>query len=98
MRVAPTIVLSEEERAQLTRSAGGRTVAVRVSQRAKMVLLAADGQQTKAIAQALGVAPATASRWRKRFLRQGVAGIEKDASRPGRKPSIPPGNGPGDRP
>jgi len=90
MRVAPPIVLSEEERAVLTRSANGRTVAVRVSQRAKVVLLAADGQQTKAIAAVLSVAPATAGRWRERFLRQGVAGIEKDAPRPGRKPSIPP--------
>lgn len=89
MRVAPTIVLSEEERALLTRSAGGRKVAVRVSQRAKVVLLAADGHQTKAIAEALSMAPATAGRWRGRFLQQGVAGIEKDAPRPGRKPSIP---------
>ena len=90
MRVAPPIVLSEGDRARLSRSAGGRTVAVRVSQRAKVVLLAADGQQTIAIAQVLSVAPATAARWRERFLRQGVAGIEKDAPRPGRTPSIPP--------
>jgi hypothetical protein len=30
-----------------------------------------------------------AARWRKRFLRLGLPGLEKDAPRPGRKPAIP---------
>jgi transposase len=74
----------------LTRYANGRTVPVRVSQRAKIVLLAADGTQSKEIARMLDTAPATVARWRQRFVRQGVAGIEKDATRPGRKPSLAP--------
>lgn len=76
MWVAPTIVLSEEERALLTRSASGRTAAVGVSQRAKVVLLAADGRQTKAIAQALAVAPATADLGKVVEL-QVLAGLER---------------------
>ncbi len=90
MRIAPVVSLTEAVRAQLTRYAHGRTVAVRVSQRAHMVLLAADGRQNKEIAQLLSTAPATVARWRLRFLQQGIAGIEKDAPRPGRKPSLPP--------
>lgn len=90
VRIAPTITLNEAQRAVLTRYARGRSVAVRVSQRAKMLLLAAGGSQNKEIAQALSTAPATVARWRGRFLQQGVAGIEKDAPRPGRKPSIAP--------
>jgi len=90
VRIAPAVSLTEAERAQLTRYAHGRTVAVRVSQRSKMVLLAADGRQNKEIAQLLSTAPATVARWRLRFLQQGIAGIEKDAPRPGRKPSLSP--------
>lgn len=90
MRIAPAVSLTEADRAQLTRYARGRTVPVRVSQRAKMLLLAADGCQNKEIAQALSTAPATVARWRLRFLQLGVAGIEKDAPRPGRKPSLAP--------
>jgi transposase len=90
MRVAPRIVLRDEQRAQLRRYAQGRSVAVRLSQRAKMVLMAAEGRQTKEIAEVLGTTPPTVARWRLRFLERGMAGIEKDAPRPGRKPSLSP--------
>jgi len=90
VRVAPRISLTEAQRAVLTQQARGRSVPVRVCQRAKMVLLAAEGRQNKEIAQSLSTAPATVARWRFRFLQQGVPGIETDAPRPGRKPSLPP--------
>jgi len=63
---------------------------VRLRQRAKIVLLAAAGRQTKQIAVVLGTTPPTVARWRQRFLEQGIAGIEKDAPRPGRKPTVSP--------
>ena len=88
MRVAPRIVLMDEQRAQLRRYAQGRSVAVRLSQRAKMVLMASEGRQNKDIAEILGTAPPTVARWRLRFLERGMAGIEKDAPRPGRKPTL----------
>src|SRR6266566_1828878 len=90
LRVAPTIALTEAQHAVLTQQARGRSVPVRVCQRAKMVLLAAEGRQNKEIAQSLSTAPATVARWRFRFLQQGVPGIETDAPRSGRKPSLPP--------
>jgi transposase len=89
VRVAPAIVPPEDQRLQLERYARGRSVAVRVAQRAKMLLLAAEGQQDKAVARQLGAAASTVARWRSRFLAKGIAGIEKDAPRPGRKPAIP---------
>lgn len=52
------------------------------------MLLAAKGLHNIEIAAQLGVMPRTAARWRERFLAKGVAGIEKDAPRAGRKPSI----------
>jgi transposase len=88
MRVAPQIELTEEERSQLERWARGRSVPQRLVQRANVLLRAAAGEQTKVIAQALSIAPATAARWRLRFLEQGLSGIVKDAPRPGRPPRI----------
>ena len=90
MRVAPQITLTDGQRAQLTRCARGRNVAIRLNQRAKIVLMAAEGRQTKMIAEVLGTTPPTVARWRLRFLEQGIAGIEKDAPRPGRKPTLSP--------
>jgi transposase len=56
--------------------------------RARIVLLAAAGLATQAIAGKLGVAPNTVGRWRKRFCTQGVAGL-KDRPRPGRPRVFP---------
>jgi transposase len=50
-----------------------------------MILMAADGVQNKEIARTLGIQPSTVGRWRKRFAYSGLAGIEKDAPRGGRK-------------
>ena len=47
MRVTPEIVLSDEERAELMRLVHSRLTSVRLVQRARMVLLAADGLQTR---------------------------------------------------
>src|SRR5450759_3425418 len=88
MRVAPQIELTEEERSQVESWARGRSVPQRLVQRANVLLRAAAGEQTKVIAQALSIAPATAARWRLRFLEQGLSGIVKDAPRPGRPPRI----------
>ena len=55
MRVAPTIVLTPEEHAELTKLERSRVSSVRLAQRARIVLLAADGMQNKDIAQQLGV-------------------------------------------
>jgi transposase len=90
LRVAPEILLTDAERTVLTQQARGRSVPVRVCQRAKILLMAAEGQRDKDIANALSTTRATVARWRGRFLHQGLAGIEHDAPRPGRKPSLPP--------
>jgi transposase len=53
-----------------------------------VVLLAAAGRTDLEIAAALGISNQKAARWRKRFLRLGLDGLTKDATRPGRKPAI----------
>jgi transposase len=68
--------------------ARGRSTAARVVLRSRIVLLAADGLQNKRIAATLNVAPRMVTLWRGRFLEQGIAGLQKDAPRPGRTPLI----------
>ena len=61
MRVAPEIVLSEDERREWVRRVGSKLTRVRAVQRARIVLLAADGKQNKAIAVTLGDRPRAGS-------------------------------------
>jgi transposase len=63
---------------------------VRLTLRAKIILAAAEGKTNEAIAATLGTSKPTVGRWRTRFAKLRIAGIEKDAARPGRKPTIPP--------
>jgi len=52
--------------------------------------LAAAGKQDLEIAAEIGISNQKAARWRKRFLKMGLPGLEKDAPRSGRTPSITP--------
>lgn len=88
MRIAPVITLSAEQRATLEQWARSCSLPARVVERARVVLLAAEGQQGKEIASAMNITPKKASRWGVRFLALGLAGLERDASRPGRTPKI----------
>jgi transposase len=88
MRRAPVITLSPEQRGVLESQARSRSLPLRVVERARIVLFAAAGRQDKEIAVLLSMTPKKISRWRKRFIALGVAGLLKDAPRPGRKPTI----------
>ena len=81
MRVAPEIVLTNEERVELLKLARSQMSSVRLSQRARIVLLAAEGMQNKCIAQQLGVGRVQVSRWRERYASLRLAGIERDLPR-----------------
>lgn len=85
MRVAATVILSAEQRDQLGRLSRGRLTAVRVVERAKIILLCAEGKQNREIAVLLGTTRRTVGIWRQRFVQYGVTGIERDAPRPGRQ-------------
>jgi len=88
MRVAAPIVLTGEQRSELSTFARGRSAALRLVERANIILQAAAGKQDQEIAAALQVGRHTVARWRARFLRYGIRGIEKDAPRPGRARTI----------
>ncbi|MGH9892269.1 MAG: IS630 family transposase [bacterium] len=89
MRTAAPIWLSPTERSALTTWAQGRRVPFRLVQRARIVQLAAEGVSNQDIARKLDISRPTVQLWRERFLALRVAGLEKDAPRPGRLPRIP---------
>src|SRR5437867_6927386 len=88
MRMAPPILLSPAERATLAAWAHGKKFPLRLVQRARIVTLAADGVTSQAIARQLTLSRPTVQLWRERFLALRVAGLEQDAPRPGRLPTI----------
>lgn len=81
LRVAPAIELTDEQESELTRLARSKTTSVRLAQRARIVLLAAQGMQNKDIADALGVGRVQVGRWRDRYAEAGLQGIERDLPR-----------------
>ena len=81
MRVAPEIVLTEDERVELTKLSQSRLTSVRLAQRAQIVLLAANGKQNQEIAEEMGVGRIQVARWRGRYADMRLAGIERDLPR-----------------
>ena len=88
MRRAIEIQLDEARRRQLERVSRSPSASVRLVERVQIVLLAAAGAENVDIASCLDISRQKAGRWRDRFAACGLAGIEKDAPRSGRLPSI----------
>src|SRR6516164_10202629 len=88
MRVAPPVVIDSSQKGVLEQWARSRSLPARQVERAKVVLLASEGKTDLEIAAELRIGNHKVARWRKRFLKLGLAGLEKDASRRGRKPAI----------
>jgi transposase len=87
VRIATAISLKDADREVLQRWARGRSTPARLVLRAGIVLAAANGKDNKTIAAELGTDRLLVGKWRKRFAKDGLAGIEKDAPRGGRKPA-----------
>jgi transposase len=75
---ATPITLTPAEREELEALAGSRKSEARMRDRARIVLLAAAGQGSRAIARAVRCTPGTASsKWRVRFARDRVKGLRE---------------------
>jgi len=89
MTPAAALVMSEGQREALEVIAKSRTAPFRQVQRARVLLLAADGVANARIAAQVGVCPATVRSWRCRFEADGLAKLGKVRAGRGRKSSIP---------
>src|SRR6266568_3481737 len=77
-----SLVLTDAERRTLQGWASRRKTAQGLAQRARIVLMCADGKTNVAVAAELGITRETAGKWRNRFIRQRFAGLS-DEPRPG---------------
>jgi len=83
-RISPYLIrLSPAEARELKRRAARYTLPYFMVQRAKMILLAAQGWDNKDIALRIDARREVVSMWRKRFFEKRLAGLE-ERPRPGR--------------
>jgi transposase len=81
------VVLNDEEREVLERWARRPKSSQALAMRCRIVLAAAEGEHSRAIAARLGCNESTVGRWRGRFARRGLDGLH-DEPRPGKPRSI----------
>ena len=80
---AKQIEIAPEDRPVLEKWAGARAVERRLVERARIVLLAGEGRPAADIAERVGCGVETAKRWRRRYEREGLAGL-RDLPKSGR--------------
>ncbi|MGH3924591.1 MAG: IS630 family transposase [Pseudonocardiaceae bacterium] len=82
MRKGIEIEVTVGDRARLEAIVADRNRCQKHAERARIVLLSAEGVGTLAIMRQVGCAKATVWRWQERFMAQGVDGLLRDKSRP----------------
>jgi transposase len=87
MPVRAEVVISDEEREVLERWARRPTSAQALALRCRIVLAAAEGEQSKEIAARLGCSRHTVGKWRGRFAERRIDGLH-DEPRPGKPRQI----------
>lgn len=86
-RPAPALVLRDGDREKLEGWLRSRSVRAGLVKRARIVLLAAEGESNQEIADRVGASRTTVIEWRDRYGARGVAGLE-DHERSGRPREI----------
>jgi transposase len=84
---AAALPIAADDLAILRRWTQASSIPAALAQRAKILLLAADGLSNTDIAEQLGVSRPTVIGWRRRYAREGLAGL-RDRRRPGRPQTI----------
>lgn len=85
---AEPLAVSVEDQEWLTALVRGRNTPQKVALRAWIALGAAAGQPNHRLAQELQISRPTVLLWRQRYAQAGVAGLLRDAPRPGRRKRI----------
>ena len=90
MRKDIIVVVTAEDRIELDAIARDRNRPQKHVWRARIVLATDDGLGTEAIMRHTGKSKPCVWRWQERFMREGVAGLLRDKTRPARKRALPP--------
>jgi transposase len=85
--MAVTVELSSRDREALTSWDRSSSVRAGLAQRARIVLLAADGVPVKEIVERVGVSKPTVIAWKKRYAAEGIGGLG-DRLKPGRPAQV----------
>ena len=89
MRKGIEVEVAAADRARLEAIVADRNRRQKHVERARIVLLTADGVGTLSIMRQVGCAKATVWRWQERFMAAGVDGLLQDKSRPPGKAALP---------
>ncbi|MGH8162927.1 MAG: IS630 family transposase [Rhodanobacteraceae bacterium] len=87
-RTKASIWLSPADRVTLEGWISGRNTPQKLVWRTRIVLRSADRVGVMAIARSIGMSKVTVGRWQERYIAKGIAGLRRDATRPGRKPPL----------
>lgn len=87
-RPAPALMVRDGDRDKLERLTRSSTVRAGLAQRARIVLLAAEGLSNTEIAERVGASRPTVIGWRDRYQARGLAGLEDQVRAVGRARSI----------
>jgi transposase len=85
MAIPIKITVSEEQKTVLESWTRKAKTEKRYAERAKIILFSSTGERRDAIAKRMALTPGIVSKWRRRFLEQGIDGLF-DLSRPGKPP------------
>ena len=84
-----SLEVTNHQRAELLRWQRSSTCAAGLARRGRLILLLSEGRSLKEAAWIAGLAPNSARKWVRRFLAQGVAGLDDQPGR-GRPPVFSP--------
>ena len=88
MKTQACIWLSPEDRATLEGWVADRNTPQKLVWRSRIVLLSAGRVGKMAIVRAVGKCKRTVDRWQERYMARKLAGLQRDATRRGRKPQL----------
>ena len=88
MREGISVEVSAADRARLEAVVADRNSPQKHVWRARIILTTADGLGTGEIVRRTGKAKPSVWRWQERFMREGVAGLRRDKTRPSRIPPL----------
>lgn len=72
------LMLTDVEKSELMALAARPKTAQALAERARIVLICAEGLENKAVCQRLGLHPQTVGKWRRRFLAQRIEGLRDE--------------------